>query len=129
MRGTPIPRCLVVALLYVAAAGCGGEAPGEEQLAAGTTNQSAPGLREYRASCALCHGANGEGHPQLGKDLRRNEFVRVRSDAELVEFLEQGRSASHPDNERGVEMPPRGGNPSMTDAELAAIVSYLRSIQ
>ncbi len=77
----------------------------------------------------MCHGQDAQGSRLMGKDLRRNEFVAMRSDAELIEFLARGRSATHPDNQRGIEMPPRGGNPSLTDEDLAAIVVYLRSIQ
>lgn len=109
-------------ILALAIAGCGGDSstpdPRLEQ-----------GRAEYRRTCALCHGADGEGVPRLGKSLVRNAFVRDKSDAELVEFLEVGRPATHPLNERGVEMPPKGGNLALTEADLAAIVVYLRSLQ
>lgn len=118
-----------VLIVGLAAAGCGSEPPAENSTLARAPQEAPPGLSEYRSTCALCHGANGEGHPRLGKELRSSEFVRSRTDAELVEFLKEGRSATHPDNQRGVEMPPRGGNPGLTDADLAAIVAYLRSIQ
>ncbi len=64
----------------------------------------------------------------LGKDLHANEFVRGLSDDELLAFLIEGRSAAHPLNERGVSMPPRGGNPSLRDDELRSIGDYLRSL-
>lgn len=65
----------------------------------------------------------------LGKDLHGNEFVQSLSDEELVAFLAEGRPATHPLNERGLAMPPRGGNPSLSDEELRLIGDYLRSLE
>ena len=36
--------------------------------------------------------------------------------------------ATHPDNEQGVEMPPKGGNPALTDEQILLIIAYMRSI-
>ena len=83
----------------------------------------------FASTCSRCHGPNGEGMPRLGKELTANEFVQSKSDAELVQFLKEGRPTSHPDNTRGVDMPPKGGNPAITDAQLASIVTYMRSLQ
>ncbi|MGH9464959.1 MAG: c-type cytochrome [Thermoanaerobaculia bacterium] len=110
---------LAVAALALACAP-GGGAPASADLELG--------LALFRGTCAACHGANGEGMPRLGKDLRAGAFVRGRSDAQLVEFLKEGRPATHPDNLTRVDMPPRGGNPALTDEDLAAIVVYLRSL-
>ena len=102
------------------AGGCGGSAPSAEQVASG---------RElYVTTCSVCHGPDAKGIAMLGKDLRGNEFVKSLGDAELVAFLAEGRPATHPLNERGVDMPPRGGNPSLSDEELGFIGDYLRSI-
>lgn len=64
----------------------------------------------------------------LGKDLRDNDFVKTTSDEELVEFLRTGRPADHPLNDRGLDMPPRGGNPALTDEDLAQVVAFLRTL-
>jgi disulfide bond formation protein DsbB len=110
---------LAAAVLAMACApGDGGPAPADLDL----------GRALFRGTCATCHGANGEGMPRLGKDLRADAFVRGRSDAQLVEFLKEGRPANHPENLTRVDMPPRGGNPALTDEDLAAIVAYLRSL-
>ena len=87
------------------------------------------GHRLYRQNCALCHGAKGDGKPSLGSALRANEFIQSKSDDELVQFLIEGRPADHPLNQKGIAMPPRGGNPSLTDEDLAAIVAYVRSLE
>lgn len=90
--------------------------------------EAAAGEKLYGANCALCHGQGGVGKPALGKDLRQNDFVAGMTDEEVVEFLKEGRRADHPLNDKGVDMPPKGGNPGLTDEDLHAIVDYLRSL-
>jgi hypothetical protein len=46
----------------------------------------------------------------------------------LVEFLVVGRDTADPLNTTGILKPPRGGNPSLTEEDLALIVEYLRSL-
>ncbi|MFQ5525638.1 MAG: c-type cytochrome [Thermoanaerobaculia bacterium] len=103
---------------------CGGGGGGAVDAA-----EVAEGHKLFRGTCATCHGPNGEGMPKLGKNLNANEFTQRMSDEELVQFLKQGRPATHPDNDRGVDMPPKGGNPALTEADLALIVAYMRSLQ
>jgi disulfide bond formation protein DsbB len=64
----------------------------------------------------------------LGKDLTTSQFVKDKSDAELVAFVKQGRPASDPANTTGVDMPPRGGNPALSDTDLANIVAFIRTL-
>ena len=82
----------------------------------------------YSTTCAACHGLSGEGVVGLGKDLVTSSFTADRSDLELVEFLTVGRAVGDPLNTTGIMMPARGGNPSLTDQQLADIVAYLRTI-
>jgi mono/diheme cytochrome c family protein len=95
----------------------------------GSAEEVARGQELFKATCASCHGPNAEGMPKLGKNLHENVFVRGLSEPELVEFFKQGRPASHPDNERKVDMPPRGGNPTLTDEDLRLIAVYVKSIE
>lgn len=95
----------------------------------GSDDGQSSGQRFYRQTCTVCHGANGEGKPSLGADLRMNEFVQSKTDDELVQFLIEGRAANHPLNVRGVTMPPRGGNPQLNEEDLAQIVAYLRTLE
>ncbi|HEX4953314.1 MAG TPA: cytochrome c [Thermoanaerobaculia bacterium] len=83
----------------------------------------------YQRNCAVCHGATGQGMRGLGKSLIANPFVHDRGETELVAFLKTGRNASHPLNETGVNMPPRGGNPSLTDEDLVAIARHLKGLE
>ena len=64
----------------------------------------------------------------MGMDLRNNAFIAGMSDDEVVQFLIEGRRADHPMNTKGVDMPPRGGNPGLTDEDLRKVVAYLRSL-
>ena len=110
-------------LLLGATVGCGGGGGSD------AGDQVAQGQKLFRQTCATCHGMNGEGIERLGKTLIGNEFVALNSNSALVQFLVEGRPATHPDNTRGVDMPPRGGNPSLTDEDLAAIVAFVKTLQ
>lgn len=98
------------------------------QAAAASTAELDPqmvqaGLALYGQYCAVCHGQNLEGVPQLGKALTGNEFIAANSDDQLVAFLQSGRPAGHPENTTGVAMPAN----SLTDEQAAAVVQYLRA--
>lgn len=83
----------------------------------------------FDQSCATCHGVDATGVKGLGKDLTTSELVAKKSDAELVQFVNEGRAADHPDNTTGILMPPKAGNPALTDDDIKAIVSYMRTLQ
>ena len=117
---------MVSALLAVA---CGGGGSGAEAPAATDTATLAEGHELFKRTCAVCHGPSGEGMPALGKNLNANDFVKNNTDAQLVEFMTIGRPATHPDNTRGVDMPPKGGNPMLTSEDLGKIAIYVRSLQ
>lgn len=87
------------------------------------------GQAVFAGSCASCHGANAKGLPGLGKDLTTSEFVARLTDTELVKFIKVGRDTSDPANTTGVAMPPKGGNPALTDRDLYDVVAYLRKLQ
>ncbi len=117
-------RALVLVSMALTMTACGGRGG-----SSASTEEFAQGLVHFRKTCAICHGQNAEGTPRLGKNLNKNAFVASKTDEELVQFLKDGRPATHPDNERGVDMPPKGGNPAITDNDLRLIVVYLRTIQ
>ncbi len=79
-------------------------------------------------NCIACHAEGGVGIEGLGKPLVGSEFVAGLSDSELVEFLLVGRDTADPLNTTGYLKPPKGGNPSLTNADLALIVQHLRSL-
>lgn len=90
---------------------------------------AASGAAIYASTCATCHGTDGLGVPGLGPALVNNAFVQSKTDAELIAFINEGRDASHPDNTTGVAMPPKGGNPLLTDEDIADVVVHLRTWQ
>ncbi len=80
------------------------------------------------ASCAACHGPDGRGLPNLGKDLVASEFVAGLTDQELLQFIIMGRPIWDPLNTTGVDMPGKGGNPALTSEDILAIIAYVRSL-
>jgi cytochrome c5 len=52
----------------------------------------------------------------------------VRDDQELLEFVVMGRQPFDPESTTGVLMPPRGGNPGLTDDDLLTIIAYVRTL-
>jgi len=65
----------------------------------------------------------------LGNDLTTSDFVKDLSDEELLIFIAAGRNADDPQSKTGVDMPPKGGNPGLSDSDLAHIVAYLRALE
>jgi hypothetical protein len=87
------------------------------------------GRAAYLSTCIACHGPNGESLPNLGKDLAHSEFIGKQSNSQLQMFLKLGRPTWDPANTTKVDMPGKGGNPKLKDADLADIVQYLRFVQ
>ena len=122
---------LVAAAVMILAA-CGGD-DDSDGAANGGSGSAAAGNAEsgqvwYDGTCSTCHGEAGIGIEGLGKALIANAFVAERSDDEMIAFIKVGRPASDPANTTGVDMPPKGGNPSLDDQQLADIVAYLRTL-
>lgn len=72
------------------------------------------GQRLFSASCAVCHGPEGEAVP--GVDLGHGKFKRASSDEDLVKIIQKGI--------QGTAMPPTNFN----DFQAGTIVAYLRSM-
>ncbi len=86
------------------------------------------GKQIFSTTCAACHGPAGEGVQGLGKDMTKSEFIAGLSDEELIAFVKVGRRIDDPLNTTGVDMPPKGGNPALSDEKLVDIVAFIRSI-
>jgi disulfide bond formation protein DsbB len=134
-------RALVLAagaLVVAAVVACGGAAP---PAAPATSKPAAPptaaakagdatrGRQVFAQSCAACHGQDAKGMPGLGKDMTTSAFIKGQSDAQLLDFIKKGRPVSDPANTTKVDMPPKGGNPALTDAQLVDIIAFMRSVQ
>jgi disulfide bond formation protein DsbB len=125
-----LPRLLLVmpftmSIVLAVACGKGGggaaAAPSPETIALGSKN--------FLGTCATCHGKDANGLPKQGKSLLMNPFIMEKSDDELATFIKTGRQPGDPLNTTGVQMPPKGGNPALTDDDVKAIVAYLRTLQ
>jgi cytochrome c1 len=64
----------------------------------------------------------------LGQNLTTSAFVRQQTDEQLLEFLKKGRMPTDPANVTGMAMPPKGGNPDLTDQDLTDIIAFLRTL-
>jgi disulfide bond formation protein DsbB len=112
----------------ISLAACNGST--QSQAASSSTQEDniASGQQLFVTNCGACHGPTGEGLPGLGKPLTTSEFVTGLSDEDLLAFINAGRLPDDPLNTTGVAMPPKGGNPSLTDEQLRDIIAYIRSI-
>lgn len=119
---------ILVAVVALALAACGG---------GGTVDTTPPGpvgpgdavagLDVYKGSCAGCHGRDLAGISGLGLQLAPSDFVSQQTEDELVDFILVGLPASDPANTTGVDMPPKGGNTSLTDQAVHDVAAYLKA--
>ena len=121
---------VLFAALALALTACGGGDSGDDSPAttAASAGNVVNGAAVYAGTCVACHGANQEGVDGLGKPLAPSAFVVANTDEELVAFIKVGRPTSDPENTQGVDMPPKGGNPSLNDQDLLDVAAYLHSL-
>lgn len=125
---------VAAALLAAVLVGCGGggsSAPdGGSSGGTAVSGDPARGRELFAQSCTSCHGMDGKGMAGLGKNLvDKSDWMKKQDDAALIAFIKKGRPISDPENTTGVDMPPKGGNPALTDEDIADIVAWLRSVQ
>jgi len=90
--------------------------PVKNAAAAPPTSRS--GQQVYAATCVACHAAGIAGAPKLGD---RSQWAK---------HIAKGRDALYASAVNGVQgstgvMPPKGGNPALSDAEVRAAVDYM----
>ena len=132
IRRTPLMLALLLTIILLLAA-CGGDSDTEERAAAPTeaalSGDARNGEAIYSSTCFGCHGQSGEGVEGLGKPLTTSTFVAENNEDELVTFLKTGRPIGDPLNTSGIDMPPKGGNPALTDQELLDLVAFMVELQ
>lgn len=116
---------LVVVALALSACGGGAASAPPASTAKG---DAAKGKTVFASTCSACHGADAKGLPGLGKDLTTSAWVKSETDDQLLAFLKVGRPASDPLNTTKVDMPPKGGNPALTDQDLNNVIAYIRTL-
>jgi disulfide bond formation protein DsbB len=109
-------------------ASAGADQPAEEAAQVSLGDPEA-GKEQYDMICVACHGPSGEGIEGLGKPFTTSAILREKSDDEMVEFIKVGRPAGDPLNTTGVDMPPKGGNPALTEEQIVDIIAYVRTLQ
>jgi len=83
----------------------------------------AEGKALYQATCVACHGPKGNGAIPGVPDLTKG-VILAKPDAELTSNIINGfQSKGSP-----MAMPPKGGNPNLTEKGAKAIVVYLRTL-
>jgi cytochrome c5 len=78
---------------------------------------SAKGKSVYESSCAACHSAGVAGAPKTGDKAAWAPRLKTGKDA-LYAAVIKGKGA----------MPPKGGNASLSDADIKAAVDYLAGL-
>lgn len=76
----------------------------------------------YRAHCSVCHGSNGQGAmPGMPSFTQKGGVLRL-PDTVLLHRIENGyRGAGAP-----MAMPPKGGDPALTQQEITRVLGYIR---
>ncbi|MCC6284040.1 MAG: c-type cytochrome [Phycisphaerales bacterium] len=100
-------------------------AGGDAELAAWI----ASGNKLFHTTCVACHGQGGIGIAGNGKPLIENAFINSLDDEGLLAFIQKGRLPTDPANTTGILMPPKGGNPALSEDDILDIISYLRTLK
>jgi mono/diheme cytochrome c family protein len=90
---------------------------------------AAAGKRIFLGTCAACHAPDGVGVKGQGQNLRDSTFFTGKSDEQALTFVKTGRQPFDPDSKLHLAMPARGGNPTLTDANLLDTIAFVREIQ
>jgi mono/diheme cytochrome c family protein len=130
-RSSSVVRSFACALLVFLAA-CGGEKPDADDDAKATTTvasaQSA-GEKIYQQRCQSCHQPNGEGTTGVYPALAGSEYATAADAGVPIRVVMHGLQG--PITVKGAEynslMPAYGIGIVMSDEEVAAIVTYIRS--
>jgi cytochrome c5 len=96
----------------------GAPAPAQAAAPAAKTAAAKPGAADgkgvYDKVCVACHAQSVAGSPRLGDKAAWGPRIKQGMDA-LVQSVLKGKGA----------MPPKGGNPSLSDAEARAAVEFM----
>ena len=87
-------------------------------------DDTATGEKVYAQTCIACHGANGKGMIPGVSDLTKDDGPLAKSDETLIASIRDGLVTPG----KALSMPPKGGNPALSDADIKAVLAYLRDI-
>ena len=116
------PFCRVAAVMrrllpLIVAAGLGPATvvAGDDRVAAGRA--------AYQQTCVACHGANGQGALPGIASFGSADGPLAQSDDALVRSILDGKQSPG----SALAMPPKGGNPNLTETDARALVAFLRA--
>jgi cytochrome c6 len=80
----------------------------------------ADGAADFKAKCAMCHGADGSGNTATGKTLKVRDLaspdVQSQTDAQITDIVTNGKN----------KMPAYKGK--LTDDQIKGLVAYVRGL-
>jgi len=77
----------------------------------------------YMQTCYICHGDDGAGYMPGVADLKDNRQLFADKETRVAQRIKQGI-----DSNGSISMPPKGGNPNLSDAEILALVRYVKQL-
>ncbi len=81
------------------------------------------GKAVYSQTCFACHGNNGKGAIPGVSDLTKADGPLSKPDEVLIKSIADGVATPG----AVLTMPAKGGNPALTEADIAAVLEYLRA--
>ncbi|MHB1084876.1 MAG: c-type cytochrome [Thiobacillus sp.] len=80
------------------------------------------GAAVFNGTCIACHGSDGSGSLPGVPDLIGNNGLLSQDDTVLLKRMTEGFQSPG----AAMAMPPRGGDPGLTDADMQAVLNYMR---
>jgi len=88
------------------------------------TASAADAKQFFQSTCSFCHGANGEGIPNLAPPLKGNKFITEGDVKAIAETITKGRSGAQKHyKELASPMPPQ----SVSGKQLDELITFLRT--
>jgi len=81
------------------------------------------GKKVYSQTCVACHGTNGKGMIPGVSDFTKADGPLSKLDEVLIASIRDGLVTPG----KPLSMPAKGGNPSLTDEEIQAVLEYLKT--
>ncbi len=104
-----------ITLAAIVFAGIGLSAPG-------TAGDLVRGSEVYNGTCVACHGESGKGELESVPNFTKANGVLSQSDEVLLSHMINGFQSDG----SFLEMPPFGGDPDLTEEDMADVLAYIR---